>query len=156
MDKNRLQEIIICLGENGYYREQGNYFLKKTNTKFFAKKIGTTTEFIKGMTNAVYKITLSNDKKTYSFNFHQSANATEKRIKPTAYDVLTCLTKYELETFADFCWEFGYEKQVYNDNIDRWIDNVDAIKIYTACLDEYKNIQLLWTSEEIEALQEIN
>jgi len=63
---------------------------------------------------------------------------------PTAYDVLTCLQKYDVGTFEDFCSEFGYDN-----------DSRQAEKTYNAVLDEYKNVCMLWNESEIEQLQEI-
>lgn len=64
--------------------------------------------------------------------------------EPTAYDVLACLTKYEVGTFEDFCSDFGYDT-----------DSRRAEKIYKAVCDEWMNVQRLFTDEEIEQLREI-
>lgn len=63
---------------------------------------------------------------------------------PTAYDVLTCLQKYDVGTLENFCSEFGYDT-----------DSKKAEKIYNAVLNEYKNVCMLWNETEIEQLQEI-
>ena len=63
---------------------------------------------------------------------------------PTAYDVLTCLTKNDPDTFEEFCDNFGYDK-----------DSRKAEKTYFAVRDEFKEVRLLWTDEQIEKLQEI-
>lgn len=65
--------------------------------------------------------------------------------RPTAYDVLACLQKYDPRTFEDFCMEFGYDT-----------DSRKAEKIYNAVREEYMNIAMLWSEEEIEELAEIN
>ena len=67
-----------------------------------------------------------------------------KGTPPTAYDVLTCLQKYEIDTFEHFCDEFGYDT-----------DSISAKKTYKACLKEYTNVCKIWSDEEIELLQEI-
>lgn len=64
---------------------------------------------------------------------------------PTAYDVLSSLTKYEVEDFKDFCNEYGYNE-----------DSIKALDTYKAVREEWRNVQRLWTDKEIEALQEIN
>jgi hypothetical protein len=64
--------------------------------------------------------------------------------EPTAYDVLACLTKYDPGTLEDFCGDFGYD-----------VDSKKAEKIYEAVKDEWKNVCMLFTDEEIEKLQEI-
>ena len=64
---------------------------------------------------------------------------------PTEYSILACLTKYEVDTFDYFCSEFGYDT-----------DSRKAKKIYKAVKKEWMNICSIWSSEEIEDLQEIN
>lgn len=63
---------------------------------------------------------------------------------PTAYDVLACLTKYDVGTFEDFCSEYGYDT-----------DSRSALKTYKAVCKEWLNVQKLWNDKEIEQLQEI-
>lgn len=63
---------------------------------------------------------------------------------PTAYDVLACLTKYDVGTFENFCSEFGYDE-----------DSRTAEKIYKAVYEEWLNVQKMWSDTEIEKLQEI-
>jgi hypothetical protein len=66
-------------------------------------------------------------------------------IAPTAYSILSCLTKYDCGSFEDFCNEFGYDT-----------DSKKAEKTYNAVKDEYMNVCALFTDKEIEQLQEIN
>lgn len=64
---------------------------------------------------------------------------------PTNYDILACLTKYELGTFEDFCGNFGCDT-----------DSIRAKKTYKAVEKEYNNVCKIWSDSEIERLQEIN
>jgi hypothetical protein len=66
-------------------------------------------------------------------------------VAPTAYDVLACLTKYDVGTFENFCSEFGYDT-----------DSIKAEKTYNAVLNEWQNVCALFSDTEIEQLQEIN
>ena len=68
----------------------------------------------------------------------------DKIENPTAYDVLTCLTKNDPGTFKDFCEEFGYDE-----------DSRNAERVYKAVCDEWQNVKTIWTDSEIENLQEI-
>ena len=52
---------------------------------------------------------------------------------------------YDPETFEDFCHSFGFDS-----------DSRKAYKTYKAVMKEWKNIELLFTPEQIEQLQEIN
>jgi hypothetical protein len=64
--------------------------------------------------------------------------------EPTSYDVITCLTTYDPETFKDFCDSYDYD-----------VDSIKAQSVYVAVCDEYKNVCLLWNENEIEQLREI-
>lgn len=65
--------------------------------------------------------------------------------KPTAYDVLACLTKCDCGSFDNFCNEYGYSN-----------DSISALKTYPACSKEYEELRRIFDSEQIEALREIN
>lgn len=71
----------------------------------------------------------------------------EKKVSaiPTAYDVLTCLQRYDPGTFEEFCSEFGYDE-----------DSKTADKIYIAVIREYKQLERIFTPEQMKELQEIN
>jgi len=64
--------------------------------------------------------------------------------KPTSYDVLASLHKYNVGTFGDFCSEFGYVQ-----------DSRKAEQTYKAVLDEYNNLKMLYSDKELEKMQEI-
>lgn len=87
----------------------------------------------------VFKIKLIKGGKQYTFEFGQSIS--EGSNEPTLYSVLACLTKYDPETFEDFCAIYGY------DNDSRKVE-----KIYKAVLKEWKNLNRLFTSDELELL----
>lgn len=63
---------------------------------------------------------------------------------PTPYDVLAGIQNYDVGSFKDFCEDFGYSD-----------DSINATKIYKAVLNEYDNVKMLWTDEEIRQLQEV-
>lgn len=68
-----------------------------------------------------------------------------KPVKPTAYSILACLTKYDPGSFADFCADYGYDT-----------DSRKAEKTYFAVQEEYNGLRRMFTSEQLEAMQEIN
>jgi len=86
-------------------------------------------------------------KRWYHSTKYQLANIDEvmEGIAPSEYDVLTCITKYNPDTFENFCYEFGYDT-----------DSKKAEKTYNAVCDEYKNVCALFSDTELSELQEIN
>jgi len=152
------------------YDKQAEQFLKETNTEFKAEFLKNDFYFEDDKEKRdIYKITLKKYDKEYKFNFGQSINKSGKtkkvnsdgkdfkgnpiRIynrknenysKPTPYDVLSCLQKYEVGTFKDFCRDFGYDE-----------DSRKAEKIYKAVVEEFRHIQILFNDEEIKKLREI-
>jgi len=90
----------------------------------------------------VFKCKLKRGKKSFTINFGQSINAGAE--EPTIYDILTCLQKYDVGTFDQFCSEFGYDN-----------DSRTAEKIYKAVVKEYNNMSRLFNPEELEQLSEI-
>lgn len=65
-------------------------------------------------------------------------------VKPTAYDVLACLTKYDPQSFENFCNEYGYNE-----------DSRMVEMIYKSVVNEYKSLCCLYTDSEMEKLAEI-
>ena len=92
---------------------------------------------------------MSNDRHEYEFTFGQSVNGTEKHQKPTAYDILSCLTTYDVGTFNDFCDNFGY-------NNLKLSEYPNIKKIYNSVISEYNDLKKLFTDDELEKLSEIN
>ena len=71
------------------------------------------------------------------------------RIYPTAYDILSCLQKYDVGGIEDFIDEFGYE-------IKKKGDLKRIINTYNAVVKEYNDVRRCFTEEQIEAMREIN
>jgi hypothetical protein len=125
------------------YQQQAINFLNATSTAFYSsfKKHDFYFPDDKEQRD-IFRCTLKNKLHTYRFNFGQSINNTGQ--PPTAYDVLACLTKYEVGSFEYFCSDYGYDS-----------DSRSAYKIYKAVLKEWKNVELLFTPEQLEELREI-
>ena len=83
---------------------------------------------------------------TYTEKARASKELKEKKCDaiPTTYDILACLTKYDPGTFEEFCAEFGYDEDIKT-----------ADRIYIAVSREYKQIERIFTAEQLEELQEI-
>lgn len=126
------------------YQKQATDFLAKTGVKLTAKFIEDDFYFPGDKeTRDIYRITLKRDKIRRSFTINHSSHSSVKT-PPTAYDVLTCLQKYDVGTFENFCGEFGYDE-----------DSRTAERTYKAVLKEYQMVCDIWTSDEIEQLAEI-
>lgn len=129
--------------EQGLYNKGAHKFAEAIGLKMFIKESHYRKHFPEDKQNRyVFKIQLKKDGKQYSFYFGQSI--AEGSNEPTLYSVLTCLQKYDVGSFEDFCGEFGYDE-----------DSREAERIYKAVTKEFKNMQRLFTSEELELLQEI-
>jgi hypothetical protein len=74
----------------------------------------------------------------------QYIEATEKT-KPTNYDILACLQKYDVGSFEDFCDNYGYDN-----------DSRKAEKTYKAVCKEFEGMERLFSPDELEILSEIN
>lgn len=84
-------------------------------------------------------------KQNFNFDFNRGHNDKIIRpIAPTLYDVLTCLQKYEVGTFENFCDDFGYNS-----------DSMTAKKTYKAVVKEYDKMCGLFSDDELEVLQMI-
>lgn len=68
-----------------------------------------------------------------------------KKLSPTAYDVLACLSPLQEDTLEEFCASFGYD-----------VDSITALKTFDACREQDRNLRKLFTIDELEKLSEIN
>lgn len=79
----------------------------------------------------VFKMKLSRNGKSYTFNFGQSLKSGSET--PDIYSVLSCLQKYDVGSFDDFCSEFGYD-----------VDSIKTMKSYKAVCREFAAVQRLF------------
>lgn len=137
------------------YKQQAKKFLKdtKTNISIIFLRKGLHFEGDTEQRN-IYNVTLLNDKHTYSFNFGDSIHNTEKGIKPTIYDVLSCLNIDYSEDFKDFCENYGYDA-CDEDNWDGNFINESVLRIYRSVKKETESLKKLFTEDELEMLHEI-
>ena len=100
----------------------------------------------------VWQIVLSRGEKGFSFTFGASLldtqkNRTREHIKkPSAYDVLSCLTKEDPGTEDEFASSYGYQ-----DCKPSIIHNT-----YRAVWKEWQEVNKLFSEKEIEELRDIN
>ena len=128
------------------YEQQAIDFLNKHNMKFYPKYLDYAPYFSDDKESRnIYRLTLSRQGKRFSVKFGQSIYRTQSGETPTAYDLLTCLTKYDPYSFENFCSDFGYD-----------LDSRKAEKTYKAVCKEWEKVSNFFTSEELEELQDIN
>ena len=95
-----------------------------------------------------YSVTITTPNGSMKIKFWDRIYNTDRAIKPTEYDILACLEKYDVGTFEDFVNEFGYDVSEP--------DNLRCAKrIYKAVAREYNDICRCFTPEQIEAMQKI-
>ncbi len=141
-DKRDIYKITLQRGQRKYSFEFGQSLNK---SGFYAQYSRTKYNI------PIEKLSLSDSElKRYvkhHFN-HDFGNIVRDKIvrpiAPTLYDVLTCLQKYDVGTFEDFCSEFGYDT-----------DSRNAKKTYKAVVKEYDKMCSLFSNDELEILTEI-
>lgn len=130
------------------YQKQAADFLEMTGTTFICEFLKNDYHFKNDKDKRdIYRCTLKRGNREYKFNFGQSIARSgfyHKPEIPTAYDVLVSLTKYDPQSFEDFCAEYGYNE--YSRMAER---------IYNSVVNEYKSLCCLYTDSEMEKLAEI-
>ena len=114
------------------YEMMANEFLKKTETTFKVVSYQGKEDKWNNLMDK-WNVKLVRNGETWRFPFYMGSG--NKGKKPTAYDVLACLTKYDVGTFEDFCADFGYD--VFDDYGRR---NNKNYRTYKAVKAEYKHV----------------
>ena len=147
---DRLKHDYEVLINEGYYNKGAYLIADFLGLKMYIKgreyKKHFDTDEVK---RYVFKIQLKKGGREYTFDFGQSISEGDN--EPTLYDVLSCLQKYDSDTFEDFCDKLGY------DNESRSAEKTYKafVKEYKAVLKEYKAMERLFTSDELELLKEV-
>ena len=142
------------------YVKQAKDFLESCNATMDIMYLGTEVnkDWDEKRERDTYMVNIRTPKGNMQVKFWDSINNTIKNsdlrrinrslIKPTAYDILSCLQKYDVGDIEDFICEFGYE-------IKKRGDLTRIQNIYNAVVKEYQDICRCFTPEQIEAMQEI-
>ena len=83
-------------------------------------------------------------KNNINSNYIEKKDKIHYPVPPSPYDILSCLEKYEYESFDDFCDEYAYDP-----------DSRSAERIYNACREQYLQLCSLYSEEEMEMLRDI-
>lgn len=140
MDTEKIIEQYNNLADNGYYNKAAYVIADAIGLKMYV--IGSEYKrHFEGdkQQRHVFKVQLKKDGKQYTLKFGQSI--AEGSNGPTLYDVLSCLQKYDVGSFEDFCGDFGYDK-----------DSRATHKIYKAVLKEWQNMEKMFSEDELELL----
>lgn len=127
------------------YQKQANDFCKETGTKIQIEYIGKAfPNWDEKELHDTYNITITRNNNTINFIFTESLYKTQRHEKPTNYDILATLEKYDPYTFEDFCLNFGYNE-----------DSRKALEIYLSVQKQYNDVIRLF-SDVMEELQKID
>ena len=140
-DKNKrdIYKITIKRGDRKYSFKFGQSINK---SGFYFQMGRNRVEIDRKYTNESKQYLSANKLKLNAFDFSTKIDSIHYPTAPTLYEVLTCLQKYEVGTFEDFCGDFGYDN-----------DSRSAFKIHKAVVKEYEAMQRLFTNEELEVLR---
>ena len=135
------------------YEIQALDFLKKAETKMTISRTGEVQGFPFGndaLWHYKYQVTLTRQGKQYRFMFYDSFAHWRDNKRPSRYDVLASVEKYELPgSLKEFAAEYGYE-------FDEDESYKRLKKIYNACRKQYERLLDLFGADLMQKLQEIN
>lgn len=132
------------------YDKQAEDFLKKTGTTFNVIAYKGRNPMHKDDKDMMDKwlVEFVRGDEEWDFPFYMGLG--HNGAKPSAYDVLACIQKYEVDSFEEFCSEFGYD--MYDNNYMGY--NKRSWEIYRAVCDEYEEVQRMF-GDVLEELSEI-
>jgi hypothetical protein len=125
------------------YQKQAENFAKKYGVKLSVIGEPEYKNYFAGDKESryIFKMKLTRGKLSYTFTFGQSLASGAN--KPTLYDVFACFTKYDPETFENFCNEYGYDndsraaERIYKAVYKKW----NAVnRLFSDCLDQLREI----------------
>ena len=151
-----LNTIIANLIEAEEYEKAAETFCKETGTKItICFEDVEKSRTLSGCFNNLYIVRFDRNHKTYRVHFHDSIYNFHHNKRPTKYDVLACLTKWETGDFENFCGEYGYN--IWADSPeDATPEGYDkkSHDLYKAVLKEWQNVERVF-GDVLESLQEI-
>ena len=130
------------------YTTKANEFLKTNNIRFSVSYIGESLPDWDNNYHSEYLVRFYNRNTRKSMTVHFFQSSRNAGCELSAYDVLSCLQKYDVGTIDDFVSEFGY-------SVNSWEDVKKIEKTYKAVCREYKNVLRVF-GDCMEELAEIN
>lgn len=114
------------------YMKETRDFLERNNAKVKITPIESEKPLWSSSYYNTYRVTISRNGKIYTYKYYDN-----NRCTPDEYDVLSCLEKYDVGSYEDFCKLFGYE--MYDDYGIRF--NKDTMRIYKAVVKEVEGVE---------------
>lgn len=132
------------------YQKQAKEFLESCNATMKIKFVGTkiNPDWGNNVKRNKYVFAIKTPLGSMIDYFWNSEYNTERGSKPTEYDILACLEKYDVGTIDDFVNEFGYE-------VHSWSDVKRIENTYNAVVKMYHDLCSIFTPEQIKMLREI-
>ena len=134
------------------YELQAENFLQKCNAGIAFKYLGKMQPIFGGVARNAFQCVISTPRGNMQVTFFDSLYNTHKRpygkYEPSAYDVISCLQKYDVGGMQDFFAEF-YGK------IESVEEMTQFLNTYNACQKEYADICRIFTAEQIEEMRTI-
>lgn len=135
------------------YQLQAENFKKNIGLKFKSSWVRYGKHFPGDAQNRhIFRITLSRNGKRFNFNFGQSIAS--GCLNPNIYEVISCLQKYDVGTFKNFCDGFEDNNYTLSNGANKAVTKQAKIiyksvckefekvqKLFSDCLDELKEIQ---------------
>lgn len=128
------------------YERNAQTFCAEHNVHIYVRMIDERPDDLCDGCGQPWKVCIERYGNTYHFYFSNSKAAGEN--PPTAYDILSCLQKYDVGSIDDFVSEYGYEVHKWAD-VKRIEKTYEAVKneavtvmlLFKDCLDELREIQ---------------
>jgi hypothetical protein len=140
--KKRIDEKLIGIKEYSYCVY--DVLIQRDEDNNISENVERDDIFYRNSRNICTRNEIDSTKRGYRFEFSDSCMNFKDNKLPTAYDILSCLTVYDVGRFRDFCCDFGYDD-----------DSIKAYKIYESVINEYKNLRELYSFDELDMLREI-
>ena len=138
---NRNHDMYTWIIKTPRGQMTGNYYDSIHNTEINNMTLG---EYIEKR----FKCRAADASYTMKATADKELKAKKAEAKPTEYDILSCLEKYDVGSMDDFISEFGYEVKCVE-------DMTNIITTYNNVVKEYHDICRCFTQEQIEAMREI-
>lgn len=134
------------------YEKMAKDFLKRNGAKmsitFKEEKFNPWNDTRYKWMHNIYRVRIDRKGKSFSFDFTDSSDNYRKNKRPTCYDILACLTKYDVGSYHDFCDEFGYARYDYDMMdyiiVDGEYYNRKSWNTYKAVKREYEKVNRLF------------